>query len=85
MFILNVHYVLEKNTYCQILGTVIHYINLNFALKSSVSCLTFCLLSMSVTQSGVHGVLIVIGVAIIFFSVKFILVLQHQYCFHQKH
>lgn len=74
---------LEKNTYSQILGIIIHYTNI-FALKSSVSFLTFCLLSISITQSGVHGVLIVVEIAIICFTVKFIVVSSTSILFSSK-
>lgn len=62
----------KKNTYFQYFWHSYPLHKLIFALKSSLSFLTFCLLALSVTKSGVYGVLIVVVIAIIFFTIKFI-------------
>lgn len=59
---------LGKNTYCQIFETMIHHTKFLFALKPSISFLT-SLLSLTITKSGVYGVLVVVGIATIFFTV----------------
>lgn len=44
----------------------------------------FCLLSISSTQNGVHEVLIVVGIAIIFFTFKFIVISSTSILFSSK-
>lgn len=60
------------------------YTNIIFLLLNLQYLFWLLLLSIPITQSGVHGVIIVVEIAIVFFSVKFIMVSSTSILFSSK-
>lgn len=71
-------HILKLEVQLSIIQTLFLLLNLQYPVW------LFCLLRVSSTQSGVCGVLIVVGIAIIFFTVKFIVISSTSIVFSSK-